>query len=229
MDNIIGLMGAMEDEIAPLAACMEAKENITLGGITFTSGLLGGKKTVLCCAGVGKAQAAAATQLLCTHFGATAIVFSGIAGNMTDKIGVGDVCLGGTVVYHDGEPRMFAETYPHLREFHSDARLLAAAASACEAAGVKHIVGKIATGDQFVGDGATKKAIAVKCAPDCVEMEGAAVAHIAAKNGVPFVILRAMSDNADENAYETRVVKDFDVSEYCRTAAKISAALIAAL
>lgn len=54
---------------------------------------------------------------------------------MTDKIGVGDVCLGGTVVYHDGEPRMFAETYPHLREFHSDARLLAAAASACEAAG----------------------------------------------------------------------------------------------
>ena len=99
MDNIIGLMGAMEDEIAPLAACMEAKENIPLGGITFTSGLLGGKKTVLCCAGVGKAQAAAATQLLCTHFGATAIVFSGIAGNMTDKIGVGDVCLGGTVVY----------------------------------------------------------------------------------------------------------------------------------
>lgn len=51
MDNIIGLMGAMEDEIAPLAACMEAKENIPLGGITFTSGLLGGKKTVLCCAG----------------------------------------------------------------------------------------------------------------------------------------------------------------------------------
>ena len=56
-----------------------------------------------------------------------------------------------------------------------------------------------------------------------------AVAHIAAKNGVPFVILRAMSDNADENAYETLVVKNFDVSEYCRTAAKISAALIAAL
>ena len=144
--DIIGLMGAMEDEIAPLAACMVAKESTSLGGIRFTSGLLGGKKVVLCCAGMGKAQAAAATQLLCTHFGATAIVFSGIAGNMTDKIGVGDVCLGGTLVYHDGEPRMFAETYPHQQEFHSDARLLAAAASACEAAGVKHIVGKIATG-----------------------------------------------------------------------------------
>ena len=227
--DIIGLMGAMEDEIAPLAACMVAKESTSLGGIRFTSGLLGGKKVVLCCAGMGKAQAAAATQLLCTHFGATAIVFSGIAGNMTDKIGVGDVCLGGTLVYHDGEPRMFAETYPHQQEFHSDARLLAAAASACEAAGVKHIVGKIATGDRCVGDKATKEAIAAKCAPDCVEMEGAAVAHIAAKNNVPFVILRAMSDNADESAYETLVVKQFDVGEYCRTAAKISAALIAAL
>ena len=170
--DIIGLMGAMEDEIAPLAACMVAKESTSLGGIRFTSGLLGGKKVVLCCAGMGKAQAAAATQLLCTHFGATAIVFSGIAGNMTDKIGVGDVCLGGTLVYHDGEPRMFAETYPHQQEFHSDARLLAAAASACEVAGVKHIVGKIATGDRFVGDKATKEAIAAKCAPDCVEMEG---------------------------------------------------------
>ena len=84
--DIIGLMGAMEDEIAPLAACMVAKESTSLGGIRFTSGLLGGKKVVLCCAGMGKAQAAAATQLLCTHFGATAIVFSGIAGNMTSKI-----------------------------------------------------------------------------------------------------------------------------------------------
>ncbi|MEI3013322.1 MAG: 5'-methylthioadenosine/S-adenosylhomocysteine nucleosidase [Ruthenibacterium lactatiformans] len=98
-----------------------------------------------------------------------------------------------------------------------------------EAAGVKYIVGKIATGDTFVGDSATKNAIAANCAPDCVEMEGAAVAHVAAKNGVPCVVLRAMSDNADEEAYETLVVKEFDVSEYCRTAAKISAALIAAL
>lgn len=227
--DIIGLMGAMEDEIAPLAAHMQQRQETRLGGIRFISGLLCGKRVVLCCAGMGKAQAAAATQLLCTHFGANAIVFSGIAGNLSDKIGIGDICLGATVVYHDGEPRMFAKTYPHLQEFHSDARLLAAAATACEAAGVKHIAGKIATGDQFVGDKVSKQAIAAKCAPDCVEMEGAAVAHIAAKNDVPFVILRAMSDNADETAYETLVVKQFDIGAYCRTAAAISEALIAAL
>ena len=67
---------------------------------------------------------------------------------------------------------------------------------ACAEAGVKALTGKIATGDLFVGDSETKAAIEAKCAPDCVEMEGAAVSQIAAKNDVPCVILRAMSDNA---------------------------------
>jgi adenosylhomocysteine nucleosidase len=142
---------------------------------------------------------------------------------------VGDIVIGQTVVYHDGEPRMFAETYPHLQQFSADAALVHAAEEACRQVGVTYLVGKIATGDQFVGDAATKNAIQAKCSPDCVEMEGAAVAHIAAKNDTPFVILRAMSDNADESAYETLVVKQFDIGEYCSTAAHISAALIAQL
>ena len=148
---------------------------------------------------------------------------------MTSKVDVGDVVIGKTLVYHDGEPRMFAETAPFLQEFTGDERLIEAAGAACEENGVHHIVGKIATGDCFVGDSATKNSIAQKCAPDCVEMEGAAVAHIAAKNGVPFVILRAMSDNADEEGFEKLVGKPFDISDYCRTAAKISRSLIARL
>ncbi len=229
MEKIIGLMGAMEDEIAPLYEKMAGRRETALGGITFYEGALAGKQVVLCCAGVGKAQAAAAAQLLCTSFGAGAILFSGIAGNMSSRIGIGDVVIGSTLVYHDGEPRMFAETAPFLQEYRADPALIEAARAACEAAGVRHIVGKIATGDQFVGDAATKAAIAAKCAPDCVEMEGAAVAHIAAKNGVPFVVLRAMSDNADEAAFEELVVKQFDITAYCATAARISEALIASL
>ena len=72
----------------------------------------------------------------------------------------------------------------------------------CIACGIKAIAGKIATGDTFVGDAETKKAIEEKCHPDCVEMEGAAVSQIAGRNGVPCVILRAMSDNADASGYE---------------------------
>ena len=75
----------------------------------------------------------------------------------------------------------------------------------------------------------TKAAIEAKCAPDCVEMEGAAVSQIAAKNGVPCVILRAMSDNADEDGHEVLVVKKFSIAEYVATATKIVAAMVEAL
>ena len=100
---------------------------------------------------------------------------------------------------------------------------------ACKAAGVKALTGKIATGDLFVGDSETKAAIEAKCAPDCVEMEGAAVSQIAAKNGVPCVILRAMSDNADEDGHEVLVVKKFSIAEYVATATKIVAAMVESL
>ena len=104
-----------------------------------------------------------------------------------------------------------------------------AALDACSACGVKAIAGRIATGDTFVGDCATKAAIAEKCHPDCVEMEGAAVSQIAARNGVPCVVLRAMSDNADESGYEVLVVKDFSIAEYVRTATEIVVRMIETL
>ena len=104
-----------------------------------------------------------------------------------------------------------------------------AALAACEACGVKAIAGKIATGDLFVGDAETKRAIEEKCHPDCVEMEGAAVSQIAARCGVPCVILRAMSDNADESGYEVLVVKKFSITEYVRTATAIVAKMIESL
>ncbi len=225
-EKTIGLMGAMREEVARLYARMTDRSEESLGGVTFYSGMLAGRRVTLCCAGIGKVNAACAAQLLILKFGAQALIFSGIAGNLSSKIGVGDVVIGETLLYHDAERRMIAETFPHLQEFHGDPAMIEAAEAACAAEGVKYLVGKIATGDDFVGDSATKNAIAAKCAPDCVEMEGAAVAHVAAKYEVPCVVLRAMSDNADENAYETLVVKEFDITEYCDTAARICEGLI---
>ena len=174
-------------------------------------------------------DAAARTQVLITKFGAEKIIFSGIAGNMTSKIGIGDVVIGKTVLYHDAQLDMICQNPPFLKEYTGDPELIAAAEKACAEAGVKALVGKIATGDLFVGDSETKAAIEAKCAPDCVEMEGAAVSQIAAKNGVPCVILRAMSDNADEDGHEVLVVKKFSIAEYVATATKIVAAMVEAL
>ena len=229
MEDIIGIMGAMPEEVDQLCALLDGVSLEPYAGVEYHQGYLGERRVVVCCGGMGKANAAATTQVLITKFGAEKIIFSGIAGNMTSKIGIGDVVIGKTVLYHDAQLDMICQNPPFLKEYTGDPALIAAAEKACADAGVKALAGKIATGDMFVGDSATKNAIAADCAPDCVEMEGAAVAHVAAKYGVPCVVLRAMSDNADEEAYDTLVVKEFDITEYCTTAARICEDLISRL
>ena len=149
---IFGIMGAMPDEVDQLCAKLE---NVTVepyGGVDYHKGTLAGKQVVVCCAGMGKANAAATTQVLITKFGAEKIIFSGIAGNMTSKIGIGDVVIGKTVLYHDAQLDMICQNPPFLKEYTGDPELIAAAEKACAEAGVKALVGKIATGDLFVGD-----------------------------------------------------------------------------
>lgn len=226
---VIGIMGAMPEEVAQLCEKLSGVEKETYAGVEYYKGSLAGKQVVVCCAGMGKANAAATTQVLAGRYGAEKIIFSGIAGNMTSKIGIGDVCVGRTVVYHDAQNDMICQSAPFLQGFPGDEELVSAAMQACERCGVKAIAGKIATGDTFVGDSETKRIIEEKCHPDCVEMEGAAVAQIAARNGVPCVILRAMSDNADEDGYEVLVVRDFSIVEYVRTATAIVETMIESL
>ena len=198
---ILGIMGAMPDEVDQLCARLE---NVTVepyGGVEYHKGTLAGKQVIVCCAGMGKANAAATTQVLITKFGAEKIIFSGIAGNMTSKIGIGDVVIGKTVLYHDAQLDMICQNPPFLKEYTGDPALIAAAEKACADAGVKALAGKIATGDMFVGDSATKNAIAADCAPDCVEMEGAAVAQVCRDYGLPFAAVRTISDRADDSAH----------------------------
>ncbi len=226
---VYGIMGAMPDEVDQLCAKLTDVTKETYGGVEYHQGRLGDKQVVVCCAGMGKANAAATTQVLITKYGAGRIIFSGIAGNMSTEIGIGDVVIGKTVLYHDAQLDMICQNPPFLTEYTGDPTLIAAAQAACEAQGVKALVGKIATGDMFVGDSETKNAITAKCAPDCVEMEGAAVSQIAAKNDVPCVILRAMSDNADEAGHEVLVVKKFSITEYVATATRIVADMLTRL
>lgn len=220
MDRI-GIIGAMPEEVQLLKAKFEGVTVERTAGLEIYTGTLRGKTVSLCQSGMGKVAAGAATQLLITKYGVEGIIFSGIAGNMTSKIGIGDICLGREVVYHDAEIPMIKQHYPYLESYKGDEKMIAAAGKACREIGVKYIRGKIATGDKFIGDSRTKKRIARQCSPDCVEMEGAAVAHIAAKNDLPFLIIRAMSDDADEAVREKIDQKSFDIADYCDKAAQI--------
>ena len=124
---------------------------------------------------------------------------------------------------------MLAQSAPFEKEYQGDPALVQAAMDACAAAGIRAIAGRIATGDRFVGDSATKNVIAAACHPDCVEMEGAAVSQVAGRNGVPCVILRSMSDNADESGYELLVVKKFTIEDFVTTVTQVVTGMIEAL
>lgn len=224
--EIYGIMGAMPDEVDQLCARLQDVTVEDYAGVQYHIGKLGEKELVVCCAGMGKANAAATTQVLITKYNASHIIFSGIAGNMSSEIGIGDVVIGGRVIYHDAQNDMIAQSAPFLKEYAGDKTLVKAAEEACAACGVKSLTGLIATGDMFVGDARTKADIDARCNPDCVEMEGAAVSQIAAKNGVPCVVLRAMSDNADESGHELLVVKKFSIAEYVATATAIVADML---
>lgn len=224
----IAILGAMPEEIELVVAELEHVEKELIAGVTFYKGKKEGKHIVACCAGMGKANAASVTQLLITHFKVEAVVFSGIAGNMSDKIGIGDIVISETLCYHDAEDRMLAQSAPHTSLYTASDHLIQAARYGCEAVGANYIVGKIATGDQFVGDAVIKKSIQEKCHPDCVEMEGASVAQVSMRNEIPFVVLRAMSDNSD-TSIEVLGAESFDIEEYVKTASAIVLAMISSI
>lgn len=139
---IFGIMGAMPDEVDQLCAKLTDVTVDSYGGVEYHQGTLAGKQVVVCCAGMGKANAAATTQVLILRYGAQRIIFSGIAGNMSSQIGIGDVVIGKTVVYHDAQLDMIAQNPPFLTEYTGDPALVAAAEAACQAAGVKALTGQ---------------------------------------------------------------------------------------
>ncbi|MDL2218965.1 5'-methylthioadenosine/adenosylhomocysteine nucleosidase [Ruminococcaceae bacterium OttesenSCG-928-O06] len=224
----IGVMGAFNEEVELIVGAVKGDREEEYAGVLYHHGRRAGKDLVVCCGGMGKVNAASTAQVLISHFGVDAIIFSGVAGNMSKEIGIGDVVIGKELVHHDGEDRMFAQSAPFTAVYTAHPLLVDAAQQACRLTGVRHLVGRIATGDQFVGDAATKRAIQQKCHPACVEMEGAAVGQVAMRNGVPFVVLRAMSDDAEESI-ETLGAELFDVSEYVKTATAILLATVDAL
>ena len=113
----IGILGAMPAEVELLCSKLTDCTAETYAGVTYHQGMLAGKKLVVCCAGMGKANAAATTQLLITRYGAEKIIFSGVAGNMSAQIGIGDVCVGKLVVYHDADTDCIVQSAPFLEEF----------------------------------------------------------------------------------------------------------------
>lgn len=194
----VGIIGAMGSEVTLLREKMTDAVETVYAGRTFFEGKLAGKDAVLVCCGIGKVNSAMSAQLLIDRFGVTAVINTGIAGG-AGEVGIRDVVVSTDITYHDMEQRILALGYPNLEFFEADSRLCELAAEACAGKLTCHL-GRIATGDQFIESSQAKEDIVSRLHPLAVEMEGGAVAHVCAANGIPFVVIRSISDNADEEA-----------------------------
>jgi adenosylhomocysteine nucleosidase len=217
----IGIIGAMDVEIALLKNEIATVEKTTIAGLEFYSGAIAAHKAVLVKSGIGKVNAALCAQLLIREFGVTHVINTGIAGAISSELRPLDIVLSTEAVYHDVDASGFGypvTVIPGMESvFVADTALIDAAEKAVKAAGLpgKVVCGRIATGDAFVASSVLKVHIRGICNPLCVEMEGAAIAHACTLNATPFVIIRCISDMADDSGNADYAFNEKTAADMC--------------
>lgn len=204
---MLGIIGAMDEEVAKIKEQMENVEVMTKASMEFFKGTISGKDVVVVRSGIGKVNAAMCTQILADTYQPSAIINTGIAGSLNADINIGDIVLSTDTLEHDMDAVAFG--YPlgqiprmDTLSFTADEKLRALAKEACEKVNpdVSVFEGRVVSGDQFVSDKEKKNWLVENFAGYCTEMEGAAIAHAAYLNDTPFLIIRAISDKADDSA-----------------------------
>lgn len=230
----LGVIGAMEVENKIILDELKAQGDVKqteAGGTIYYEGSIGSTKIVLARSGVGKVNAALCAQRMILQFGADFIINSGIAGAMGKGLGVLDVVVSSDALYHDMDASAWGYKVGQVPQmdiysFEADKKMVADIQEIFptlpEAKGHKLEVGRIASGDQFIADKDLKARIMKNTNPLCVEMEGAAIAHACVLSGIPFVILRTLSDMADDKEETTYTFNE-------ETAAHLSGAILLAI
>ncbi len=205
----IGIIGAMESEIGGLRDALNNVKVVKKIGMEFFQGVMSanGNEVIVVKCGVGKVNAAICAEVLCECFKVDYIINTGAAGSLNPNIEIGDVVLCTEAVQHDMDCRGFGSPIgkiPFMKtsEFPADERLRELAKAVCKkvCTDISVFEGRIATGDQFICDKEKKSFIVENFNAMCCEMEGAAIAQTAYLNNVPFLIIRAISDKADDSA-----------------------------
>ena len=205
----VGIIGAMELEVSALKGQIKGIKVKKKAGMEFCEGRIGGVDVVVVRSGIGKVNAALCVQILCDDFGVSHVINTGVAGSLNNDLNIGDILISKDAVHHDVDVTIFSYKIgevPQLgvREFPADSGLISVAEKAIREnqPDLNYRVGRVASGDQFISSSEVKERIIRDFEADCAEMEGASIAHGAYLNGVPFVIIRAISDKADGSAEE---------------------------
>lgn len=209
----IGIISAMSNELRLLVETADITRTDVIGGVEYHVGKLGGKDVVLVKAGIGKSLAAAGTATLINTYNVSSIVFTGIAGGVADATKVLDMVISTDLVIHDygtetndgfvwnsgggvnrETGRVIADPFLRDEAYKAAVRVVGADNT---------FLGTIATGDQFIASETYVKELQDKFDAYACEMEGAAVAVVAASYNIPFVVIRCMSDKADGLAHDS--------------------------
>ena len=222
----IGIIGAMELEVEQLKKEMAVKSVVTKAGMDFFEGTLDDVPVVVVRSGIGKVNAALCVQILADVFQVSHVINTGVAGSLNAKLDIGDILISRDALHHDMDTTIFGYQpgeVPQMgfREFRADERMMELAREACEKVNpdIRVMFGRVGSGEQFISSKEVKERLVALFQGDCAEMEGASIAHGAYLNGLPFVIIRAISDKADDSA-------EMDYPTFEAAAAKHSAALV---
>lgn len=204
---MIGIIGAMEEEVAALKEAMEIQETVTKASMIFCKGILCGKEAVVVRSGIGKVNAGICAQVLVDSFDVDVLINTGIAGSLDAGIDIGDMVISTDAVHHDMDATVFGDPKGQVPRmdtlaFPADPVLVEKAKVANEKANpeIHTFTGRIASGDQFISSSEVKERIVNQFHALCTEMEGVGIAQAAYLNKVSYVIIRAISDKADNSA-----------------------------
>ena len=201
----VGVIGAMKAETDALKAALTDPVTETISGVDFVSGRFGNVNLIVAQCGIGKVFAALCAQTMILRFHPDFMLNIGVGGSLSEQLNIADVGVARAVVQHDmdtsglGDPPGMVSGI-NIIEFPCDASLIEGLNAAAASLGVHTQTGVIASGDIFVRDSETKRRLVDMFSAIVCEMEGGAVAHVCYVNQVPFCVLRAVSDNGDENA-----------------------------
>lgn len=221
----IGIIGAMEVEVAELIDSMENIKQEAISGINYFEGTLQGKNVVVAKCGVGKVHAAVCTQTMILKYKPDAIINTGVAGSLNSDLDIADLVISDNVVQHDFDTSAFGDPLGlisglNLVNIPCNKELVQKIKKCADTIeGTNAIVGTIASGDQFICSQDKKNYIVKNFNALCAEMEGAAIGHVCYLNNVDFCIVRAISDKADGSAH-------MDFPTFTLIAAKKSTQLI---
>lgn len=224
---MLGIIGAMEIEVNRIKEQMEDVSVTDKAGMSFFEGKWNGNDIVVVRSGIGKVNAAVCAQILADTFHADAIINTGIAGSLKNEINIGDIVLSTDAIQHDMDAQGFGYApgvIPQMEvsDFQADEKLIELAKKCCAEVcpDIQVFTGRVVSGDQFISDKKKKEWLSSQFEGLCAEMEGAAIAQAAYLNHVPFLIIRAISDKADDSA-------TMDYPEFEAMAAENSVKLLA--